>query len=374
MTAVPDAPKSEATPVRSSIRAGVLLLALFVLLAFALRVLRLDFQPLWWDEGYSVWFATHPLGQMAALTAQDIHPPLYYVLLHGWIGLLGAGPVSLRLLSVLFGVLAIPAIYLAGRRMLSRRAALLAAFLLAISPLHVYYSQEVRMYGLVAPLSIGVLAAAWQTMERISESANQQINKSANQQISKSPRHPVTLSPRHLVTYVLLTTAALYTQYYAIFLPIGLTLYAVGVGGATRPAGALAGRTDRRRRALLAVGDLRSAETRSVRLPEGRSGRRQAARPADVHGTSSGGVHGRASGRAAGGMVAGSTAGAFAVVSRLGVAEPASGRTGEWGMGDPPLPHPPLPLPNSHACHRDPHRARARLDDQPPLPVLSRTR
>ena len=202
----------EVKPVRLSVRTGVLLLALFVLLAFALRVLRLDFQPLWWDEGYSVWFATHPLGQMASLTAQDIHPPLYYALLHGWIGLLGAGPVSLRLLSVLFGVLAIPAIYLAGRRMLSRRAALLAAFLLAINPLHVYYSQEVRMYGLVALLSIGVLAAAW---ERISESTNQRISASLRSRVSLSS-----------VVYILLTTTALYTQYYAIFLPIGLTLYA----------------------------------------------------------------------------------------------------------------------------------------------------
>ena len=146
-----------------------MLLALFVLLAFALRVLRLDFQPLWWDEGYSVWFATHPLGQMAALTAQDIHPPLYYALLHGWIGLAGGRSGRLRLLSVMIGVLAIPAIYLAGRRMLNRRAALLAAFLLAINPLHVYYSQEVRMYGLVALLSVGVLGTAWAAMERIGE-------------------------------------------------------------------------------------------------------------------------------------------------------------------------------------------------------------
>jgi len=223
MIEVPNAPSSELTPVRPSIPAGVLSLALFVLLASALRVLRLDFQPLWWDEGYSVWFATHPLGQMASLTAQDIHPPLYYALLHGWIGLLGAGPVSLRLLSVLFGVLAIPAIYLAGRRMLSRRAALLAAFLLALSPLHVYYSQEVRMYGLVALLSIGVLAVAWGVLERGGKSANRQIGKSANHPITSSPRHFVTLC---MISYVLLATAALYTQYYAIFLPIGLTLYA----------------------------------------------------------------------------------------------------------------------------------------------------
>ncbi len=46
-------------------------------LALLLRAARLDFQPLWWDEGYSVWFATPSFGQMAALTAQDIHPPLY---------------------------------------------------------------------------------------------------------------------------------------------------------------------------------------------------------------------------------------------------------------------------------------------------------
>src|SRR5512135_228648 len=96
-------------------------LSCIILAGLALRVVRLEFQPLWWDEGYSVWFATHSLGQMALLTAQDIHPPLYYALLHGWIRLFGAGPVALRLLSVIFGVLTIPAIYLAGRQMIGRR-------------------------------------------------------------------------------------------------------------------------------------------------------------------------------------------------------------------------------------------------------------
>lgn len=38
--------------------------------------LRLGWQPLWWDEGYSLYFATEPLGRMAALTAHDIHPPV----------------------------------------------------------------------------------------------------------------------------------------------------------------------------------------------------------------------------------------------------------------------------------------------------------
>lgn len=187
-------------------------------LALLLRAARLDFQPLWWDEGYSVWFATHPLGQMAALTAQDIHPPLYYALVSLWTAVLGQGPVAFRLFSVLTGTLAVPVSYAAGRRMFGIRAAYLAAFLLAIHPLHIYYSQEVRMYGLVALWSVGILAAAWQVFG------------------SSSPGHPernpheVGMQSKDLrayAAYLLLTTLALYTQYYAVFLPIGLTLYAL---------------------------------------------------------------------------------------------------------------------------------------------------
>ena len=191
-----------------------------ILVGLGLRLARLSFQPLWWDEGYSVWFATHPLARMAALTAQDIHPPLYYALLHGWAALLGASPTALRLLSVIVGVLTIPLLYWVARQMLSARAALLATFLLTINPLHVYYSQEVRMYGLVALLSVGILAAAWRTFD------TETRRHGDTETWSRGDERLATLSPYHLITYVLLTTAALYTQYYAIFLPIGLTIYA----------------------------------------------------------------------------------------------------------------------------------------------------
>ena len=94
---------------RESVLGSRLLIPALVLLAtlagLALRLVRWDFQPLWWDEGYSVWFATHTLDQMAALTAQDIHPPLYYALLHGWTLILGAGPLAFRSFSVVAGVL-----------------------------------------------------------------------------------------------------------------------------------------------------------------------------------------------------------------------------------------------------------------------------
>lgn len=193
-------------------------LLLLIGLALLLRAARLDFQPLWWDEGYSVWFATHPLGQMAALTAEDIHPPLYYALVSLWTAVLGQGPVAFRLFSVLAGTLAVPIIYAAGRRMFGLRAAYLAAFLLAIHPLHIYYSQEVRMYGLVALWSAAILAAAWQVFDSPAPGHPEQ-----------SPHAARTASKdrRAYVAYILLTTLALYTQYYAVFMPIGLTLYAL---------------------------------------------------------------------------------------------------------------------------------------------------
>ncbi len=185
-----------------NVRQRALILGALLFVGLALRAARLDFQPLWWDEGYSVWFATHPTPQLIALTAEDIHPPLYYLLLRAWILLLGPRAETLRLLSVAVGSLAIPAIYAAGRRIFDDRSALLAALLLAINPLHVYYSQEVRMYGLVALLSAATLAAAWPALQ------------------SERP------GVRRLAPYVLVVTAALYTQYYAALLPLGVMIYA----------------------------------------------------------------------------------------------------------------------------------------------------
>lgn len=137
-----------------------LLLAL-ILLGLGLRVLRLDFQPLWWDEGYSVWFAGQGLLDMARLTAADIHPPLYYGLLHLWAQFFGFAPLSLRLFSVCASLPAIPLAYLLGRDLRHRRAGLLAAAIVAVNPLAIFYSQEIRMYGLAATFSLAALWTGW---------------------------------------------------------------------------------------------------------------------------------------------------------------------------------------------------------------------
>jgi len=84
----------------------------------------------------------------AVVNDQPQHPPLYYLLLRLWVGLLGDSVVSFRAFSVLAGLLVIPLGYWLGVELFgSRRAGWLAAALLAVSPFHVLYSQQARPYS-----------------------------------------------------------------------------------------------------------------------------------------------------------------------------------------------------------------------------------
>ena len=125
-----------------------------VLLAFLLPLYRLDHQSLWYDEGFSVYLARMSLGGITARTASDIHPPLYYYLLHLWLGHFGDSEFVLRFFSLIFGLLTVPLIHALGRRLLGTASGLLAALLVAISPLYLWYSQEARMYTLVTFLCL----------------------------------------------------------------------------------------------------------------------------------------------------------------------------------------------------------------------------
>ena len=185
------------------------ILLLVILIAFGLRATRLNFQPLWWDEGYSLYFATMDLAAMVAGTASDIHPPFYYALLHFWIALLGSGAVAVRLLSVFVGTLTVPLLYLVGRRLVDGRVGMLASLVMVIAPFHVYYSQEVRMYGLVTLLgllSVYFVLLLLETRE------------------TASRRRQILL----WVGYVAITLAAMYTQYYAAFIPLFQTVFVIG--------------------------------------------------------------------------------------------------------------------------------------------------
>jgi mannosyltransferase len=120
--------------------------------AAAVAVRFVTRSPLWLDEALSVHVAQLPFGDIADALRHDGHPPLYYWLLHGWMELVGDGDVAVRALSGLFGVAALPLVWLAGRRVAGPPAGWAAVLLLAWSPFAVRYSTETRMYSLVTLL------------------------------------------------------------------------------------------------------------------------------------------------------------------------------------------------------------------------------
>jgi mannosyltransferase len=103
---------------------------------------------LWLDEALTVNIARLPLDELPEALRRDGAPPLFYVLLHGWMKLFGSGDVAVRALSGVFGVLSLPAAWFAGRRIGGRRLAWTALVVLAVSPFAIRYATEARMYGL----------------------------------------------------------------------------------------------------------------------------------------------------------------------------------------------------------------------------------
>lgn len=120
------------------------------LAAFVLRIWDLNGAQLRWDEGWSIAHATLPLGDILRITAQDVHPPLYYLVLSLWQSAAGVSPFAARYLSVLAGVLAIPLTYICASVLTGqRRAAMFSSVVMACLPLAVYYGAVTRMYAFV---------------------------------------------------------------------------------------------------------------------------------------------------------------------------------------------------------------------------------
>lgn len=118
-----------------------------LLLSLVLRFLSLN-QSFWLDEGTSALLARDFSFEriLSQFSPGDFHPPFYYLALKAWSSLFGYSEVSLRSLSVLAGVASIYLTFLIAKRLLGTKAGVLSALFLATSGLHIYYSQEARMY------------------------------------------------------------------------------------------------------------------------------------------------------------------------------------------------------------------------------------
>src|SRR6516164_1043392 len=102
--------------IRSKTRfATVLMLAAIIGLAFLIRVWNITKESFWADEGWTMVLSKGPtLSDVVQTMANDQHPPLYFALLHYWIGLTGYSATTIRLLSTFWSLIAIAALYRVG--------------------------------------------------------------------------------------------------------------------------------------------------------------------------------------------------------------------------------------------------------------------
>jgi len=124
----------------------------------------------WIDEGLSVGIAHHDFFSIPSVLRKDGSPPLYYLLLHLWMGIVGGdGESRTHALSLLFATLTVPVGWFLGWRLFGVRAAWASAGLLATCPFLTYYAQEARMYSLAALMGLvatGSFALAFGVRDR----------------------------------------------------------------------------------------------------------------------------------------------------------------------------------------------------------------
>jgi len=145
-------PSSTGNPARFPPGAPRYGFAVLLLLAAGLRSIGLG-KPLYIDEIVTIRVAAEPLASMAGVMRQiDASPALYPVLLHTWMSVSHAD-AWVRLLSVIFGVLAVAVVGAIAARAFGWRAGLAATAIMAIAPAHIHYSQYVRSYSLFTLLA-----------------------------------------------------------------------------------------------------------------------------------------------------------------------------------------------------------------------------
>ncbi len=171
----------------------LVILVIILLLSAFLRFYRLDSQSFWNDEGNSARLSERSIKLIVKGAASDIHPPLYYLILHGWREIVGDSEFALRSFSVFLGVGVVVLTFALGRQLLDWAgwvAAAAGAIFAAINPALIYYSQEVRMYELLAFLAV---LSTWLLIRLL-----------------QRPGWPTGLA----IAYILVSAAGLYTHYF----------------------------------------------------------------------------------------------------------------------------------------------------------------
>jgi mannosyltransferase len=129
-----------------------------LLLSWALRLHGLDANGLWQDEIFTAAIASaqNSLSEVVSIPLYNTAlpaPALYFLLTHAFLHI-GDNDFLLRFPPLAFGMLGVAVTYVLGTRLFGAREGLAGAFLLAIAPLHIRYSQDARFYTLLVFLSL----------------------------------------------------------------------------------------------------------------------------------------------------------------------------------------------------------------------------
>jgi len=131
---------------------------LILILASALRLYQIALRDFWYDEAFTGVAVKEKFSDMIQMIINDIHPPLYYICLKIFSAFFGYSVFGIRFFSAILGVFSVWAVYLFAKELYDKRAGLFAAFVVAISPFAIQYSQEARMYSM---LSFFLIMAAY---------------------------------------------------------------------------------------------------------------------------------------------------------------------------------------------------------------------
>jgi len=189
--------------VATAMRSRALCWAVVVILSVSTvaRFYLLTNASIWSDEGFSLELIAYPLTDIWTLSGRDVHPPLFYMLLHGWVALIDSNAlIWTRGFSAVLGIANVGLGIWLARMVSTPRAAMTAGLLLALLPIAVRTSQDIRMYALMGGELTGATLAlvCW----------------------VRKPQKNI-----YLVIYSLLMLSGLYTHYFSIFCALSHWLY-----------------------------------------------------------------------------------------------------------------------------------------------------
>ena len=169
------------------------ILLIIIILTAVLRIYDIEIKNMWFDEVYSWKLSQKSVTVIVSDTSGDIHPPFFYIVLKYWTELFNDSILSMRLLSVLTSLLSIIFIYKISKIVFNKNYLVIFILLLyAVSPVNIFYSQEVRMLSLNLFLCLG---SVYYFLISFKDS-----------------------SFKNLLLYILFSVLAIYTHYFAFLI------------------------------------------------------------------------------------------------------------------------------------------------------------